>query len=186
MEFYLPDYCYRDKELKPEAIVLHYFSCRWVQPNDPYNMGSNWTLMHDLNATKENRLEFLKTKDAPEKPIWGSAHCLVGRKAGELWLTVPEDKQAFHAGRSYYSSRNNWNAFSYGVEMLGMPGSQFTDEQYAMTSNHCARLIKEYNIPMGMVVGHETIAPGRKIDPGIATGNFDMERFKDLILTENK
>lgn len=185
MEMYLPSYCYREAALKPEALVLHYFSCINVLPKDPYNMQANWNLMHDLNAEKPNRLQFLNKHGDKFKPYYGSAHCLVGRK-GELWLTVPEDKQAFHAGRSSYMGRANWNNFAYGVEMLGTSSSRFTERQYEVTSKHCAPIIKENHISLDMVVGHETIAPGRKTDPGIATGNFEMDRFKDLILTHNK
>jgi len=180
MEAYLPNYCYRDALLTPEAIVIHYFSCINVQPKDPYDLQSNWNLMHDLNAFKSDRQWFLNKHGDPTGRMYASAHCLIGRD-GKKMLTVPEDKQAYHAGISHYNDRSNWNTFSYGIELIGSASSGFTDAQYAACANHCYTLMDEYNIDLNMLVGHEDISPGRKVDPGIATGNFDMEKLKHQI-----
>ena len=177
MENYLPNDCYRDKPLIIEGIVIHYFSLINVQPNDPYNLQDNWQLMMDLNMSKENRQKFLNKHGDPGNRMYASAHCLIGRN-GELWLTVPADKQAFHAGVSRYAGRSNWNALSYGIELIGSATSGFTDAQYATLIKHVYSLMKEHNVPLDMVVGHEDIAPGRKNDPGILTGNFDMNRLR--------
>jgi len=177
MEAWLPSTCYRDSPLAIEGVVIHYFSCLNVQPNDPYNLQSNWDLMLDLNLPKSQRMHFLNKHGDPDKRLYASAHCLIGRE-GELWLTVPQDKQAYHAGVSHYKGRSNWNALSYGIELIGSATSGFTYAQYITCSKHCAQLCNEYEIDIWeMVVGHEQIAPGRKVDPGIMTGNFDMNKF---------
>jgi AmpD protein len=77
--------------------------------------------------------------------------------------------------------QTNWNGFSYGIELLGHGTSGFTEAQYKSCAMRCAALISEYNIPSDMIVGHETISPGRKFDPGIASGNFDMAKLRKLI-----
>jgi len=177
MEVYLPSSCYRDKPLKIEGIVIHYFSLINVQPDEPYNLQDNWQLMMDLNMPKANRQKYLTKHGDPANRMYASAHCLIGRK-GELWLTVPSDKQAYHAGVSRYNSRSNWNGLSYGIELIGSKTSGFTDAQYETCAKHTAALANEHNVPTDMIVGHEDISPGRKVDPGIKTGNFDMARLK--------
>lgn len=180
MEVYLPSDCYRDKPLEIQGLVVHYFSLINVQPNDPYNLQDNWQLMMDLNMPKASRQKYLNKHGDMANRMYASAHCLIGRE-GELWLTVPADKQAYHAGRSHYKGRSNWNGLSYGIELIGSKTSGFTDAQYATLAKHCADLILEHRFHIDMLVGHEDVAPGRKFDPGIATGNFDMVRLKQDI-----
>ena len=181
MECYLPSHCYRNKELKITAIVIHYFSCIYVQPKNPYDLRDCWMLMNDLNLPRNNRIQFLKAVKSPPRRMYAAAHCFIGRK-GELHLTVPEDRQAYHAGKSYYKGKSNWNVFSYGIELVGSARSKFTDEQYKTCAEHCQMLMKANpKITLDWIVGHETVSPGRKKDPGIATGNFDMERLKLMI-----
>jgi len=180
MEMYLPSNCYRDAELVPKAIVIHYFSAINVEPKDAYSLEIAWRLMMDLNLPKDQRLWYLKKTNDSDKRFYASAHCFIDRD-GEIALTVPEDRQAYHAGRSEYMGRKNWNGFSYGIELIGSATSGFTDAQYIHCAKHCARLMREYKIGLDWIVGHEEIAPGRKKDPGIATGNFDMVRLKRLI-----
>lgn len=180
MEAYLPNYCYRDKPVQIKGIVNHYFSAVNVDPDNKFNLRTCYNLMHDLNAPKENRLQFPDVLPSTMKRSYASAHCLIGRK-GELWLTVPEDRQAYHAGKSEYNGLKNWNQWSYGVEWIGTKDSGFTKAQYTTAAKLHYRLMKEYGIPPSMVVGHETVSPGRKFDPGISTGNFKMNHLKRMI-----
>jgi N-acetyl-anhydromuramyl-L-alanine amidase AmpD len=180
MEVYLPEYCYRNKPVQIKGIVNHYFSAINVDPVKKYDLQTCWNLMHDLNAPKDNRFQFPDVLPINVKRSYASAHCFIGRK-GELWMTVPEDMQAYHAGKSLYRGLTSWNQWSYGIEWIGSSKSGFTAAQYATAARLHFRLMQEYQIPLSMVVGHETIAPGRKKDPGIATGNFDMDRLITLI-----
>ena len=175
MEAYLPSYCYRDKPITLKGIVIHYFSAINVDPENKFDNVTCWNLMHDLNATKENRLQFPNVLPDSMNRSYASAHCMIGRK-GTNMIMVPENKQAYHAGKSEYNGISNWNQWSYGIELIGSKDSGFTDTQYTVCAKHCAGLMKEYGIPLDMVVGHETVAPGRKFDPGIFSGNFDFIR----------
>jgi len=178
METYLPNNCFRDSPLDPEWIVIHFFSCINVQPKNPYHLHDCWLLMNDLNLPKSLRVKFLKGEDDAEKRSWASAHAMIGRD-GTRAITVPYNRQAYHAGVSSYKGLKNWNGFSYGVELIGSLTSGFTDAQYDDLASLCAGLMKEFpKITMNRIVGHEQISPGRKVDPGIATGNFDMPRLK--------
>lgn len=185
MEMYLPEYCYRNRTVQHKGIVNHYFSAVNVDPDNKFDLRTCWNLMHDLNAPKENRIQFPNVIPDSMKRSYASAHCFIGRK-GELWLLVPEDKQAYHAGKSDYHGLRSWNQWSYGVEWIGSATSGFTMAQYNTAARLHARLMKDYHIPKVMLVGHEEVSPGRKKDPGIATGNFDMKRLKDLILKEQR
>lgn len=180
MEAYLPEYCYRNKPVKLKGIVIHYFSAINVKPRMKFDNQTCWNLMHDLNAPKENRIQFPDVLPETMKRSYASAHCMIGR-AGKNMIMVPADKQAYHAGKSSFGGITNWNQWSYGIELIGSKDSQFTDAQYRTCAKVCARLMDEHPISIDMVVGHEEVAPNRKVDPGIATGNFDMERLKSLI-----
>lgn len=160
---YLPQHCWSQKKITPEAIVIHYISAINTAPADPYNPDEIIDILVEYGF---------------------SAHMLVGRDddVGVIRLVpmYPTPHKAYHAGRSDYAGRKHWNNFSIGIELIGTATSGFTDYQY----DTCAWLVQYYmefyDIPWEMVVGHETIAPDRKVDPGIATGNFDMERIKPV------
>jgi N-acetyl-anhydromuramoyl-L-alanine amidase len=92
-----------------------------------------------------------------------SAHFLIER-GGALWQFVSCDDRAWHAGVSVFQGRENCNDFSIGIELEGLEGESFAPAQYAALSQVCIHLRGRY--PIASVVGHEHIAPGRKLDPG--------------------
>jgi N-acetylmuramoyl-L-alanine amidase len=57
---------------------------------------------------------------------------------------------------------------------------KYTDKQLKVCEDICKLLINEYNITT--IVGHDDIAPDRKIDPGPA---FPMKDFKHKLLNKN-
>ncbi len=100
-----------------------------------------------------------------------SAHFLV-RRDGELIQFVSCDARAWHAGESVWQGRENCNDFSVGIELEGLEGERFEPAQYDVLAALIGALAQRY--PIGAVVGHEDVAPGRKFDPG--TG-FDWPRL---------
>ena len=92
-----------------------------------------------------------------------SAHFFISR-SGCLWQFVSCDARAWHAGQSKYRGRGNCNDDSIGIELEGVEGSTFANEQYETLSALCGVLTSQY--PIAYVAGHEHIAPGRKQDPG--------------------
>jgi N-acetyl-anhydromuramyl-L-alanine amidase AmpD len=179
MESWLPEYCYNpERPHTTEAVVIHFISCVNVQPSNPFDPQSNWWLLHDLNCEPKARMMF----NMPELPTraYASYHSIIDRE-GVVRLLVPVDKYAYHAGVSEFKGRKNWNDFAYGVALLGHGKSKFTDAQYSSLAKLCASLMSEYKFSDDWIAGHEEIAPGRKVDPGIASGNFDMPRLKKMI-----
>lgn len=103
-----------------------------------------------------------------------SAHFLV-RRDGELIQFVPCARRAWHAGASVWRGRENCNDFSIGIELEGCDSMPFEDAQYQALERMVAGLGRCY--PIGAVVGHSDIAPGRKTDPGPC---FDWHRIRGV------
>ncbi len=121
-----------------------------------------------------------------------SAHYLIS-EAGEVTLMVPEDKRAWHAGRSCWRGVRDVNSASIGIE-LDHPGHafgyrEFSDAQIDALIPLLARIVKAHDIPRANVVAHSDIAPARKLDPGelfpwdrLAEHGLCLERPKKLNL----
>ena len=98
-----------------------------------------------------------------------SAHYLV-TKTGEVVRMVPEERRAWHAGRSYWRGLTNVNDDSIGIE-LDNPGHSngyepFPDAQIEALIRLVADIKERHHITRGNVVGHSDVAPSRKRDPG--------------------
>jgi N-acetylmuramoyl-L-alanine amidase len=83
---------------------------------------------------------------------------------------VPEDKRAWHAGRSWWRGIRDINSASIGIEIVN-PGHEwgyrsFPDEQIASVILLVAAIKQRYGVTRGNIVGHSDIAPARKQDPG--------------------
>jgi hypothetical protein len=108
--------------------------------------------------------------------IWKSygvaPHFVIDRKGNVTELVEARDI-AYHAGVSEMKDgRTNVNKFSLGVEILNAEDDSYTQAQYKAVNDLVAYLKKTY--PLKYVVGHDTIAPGRKTDPW----NFDWKKLE--------
>lgn len=111
-----------------------------------------------------------------------SAHYMIDTD-GTVTSLVPEDKRAWHAGKSYWRGVTDINSASVGIELVN-PGHEwgyepFSDDQMNSLLPLLADIIDRYDIPRANVVGHSDIAPARKEDPGEL---FDWERLAQLRL----
>lgn len=104
-----------------------------------------------------------------------SSHFFI-RRDGALWQFVSVDDRAWHAGASSHRGRHNCNDFSIGIELEGLEGEAFEAAQYATLRTLCAAIAQRH--PIGDVVGHEHVAPGRKHDPG---PGFDWQRLQAVL-----
>jgi AmpD protein len=92
-----------------------------------------------------------------------STHFFI-RRDGEVMQFVSCDERAWHAGKSEWEGRENCNDFSIGIELEGLEGETFEAPQYASLVRLLRAIRGRY--ALRHVVGHEHVAPGRKIDPG--------------------
>jgi len=98
-----------------------------------------------------------------------SCHYLV-TKQGEVVRMVPEERRAWHAGRSYWRGIADVNDDSIGIE-LDNPGhlngyEPFPDAQIEALIPLVSDIKQRHHITRGNVVGHSDVAPARKRDPG--------------------
>jgi N-acetylmuramoyl-L-alanine amidase len=103
----------------------------------------------------------------PEAKV--SCHYLIAED-GQIVRMVPEDKRAWHAGRSHWRGVDNLNSSSIGIEIVN-PGHEygyrpFPDEQIDALIPLVSDILARHGITRGNVVGHSDIAPARKQDPG--------------------
>ncbi len=95
-----------------------------------------------------------------------SSHLLIKRN-GKIIQYVPFNKRAWHAGKSDYAGRSNYNDFSIGIELHGSISDNYTDDQYRALQNTIKHLKQMFpSIKDNNILGHSDIAPDRKVDPG--------------------
>jgi N-acetyl-anhydromuramoyl-L-alanine amidase len=92
-----------------------------------------------------------------------SAHFFV-RRSGRVIQFAATTRRAWHAGVSQWRGRGNCNDWSIGIELEGLEGGRFEVAQYHSLACLLQVLVRHH--PIGEVVGHEDVAPGRKSDPG--------------------
>jgi N-acetylmuramoyl-L-alanine amidase len=98
---------------------------------------------------------------------------------GTLYTLVPEDRVAWHAGRSHWRGREALNTTSIGVEIVNLHGDRhdYPERQIEALIALCQGIGGRHPamVPRN-VVGHSDIAPKRKIDPGL---RFPWRRLAD-------
>ncbi len=98
-----------------------------------------------------------------------SSHYVLAQD-GTLHCLVPEDRVAWHAGRSWWRGREALNATSIGIEIVNLHGDRhdYPARQIAALVDLCRGILQRHpKIAARNVVGHSDIAPRRKIDPGL-------------------
>lgn len=116
----------------------------------------------------------------PEAKV--SAHYFID-EAGQVTQLVPEEKRAWHAGKSYWRGITDVNSASVGIE-LANPGHEwgyreFPEAQMDALLPLLADIVERHHIAPVNVVGHSDVAPARKTDPGEL---FDWPRLAKLRL----
>lgn len=98
-----------------------------------------------------------------------SAHYIIDDRGCILQL-VPDEKCAWHAGKSSWHDVNGLNQRSIGIEMCSpsLGQNNYPDEQISALMKLLAILCKKYKIPAQNILGHSDVAPTRKPDPGKA------------------
>lgn len=106
-----------------------------------------------------------------------SAHWLIGLD-GRAEQLVDEAHRAWHAGVSEWGGVTDVNSRSIGIELMNAGHSNglhpFPAAQMDALEALLEAILARWNIRPDNVVGHEHVAPGRKVDPG---PKFDWARL---------
>tara|TARA_B100000941_G_C28474766_1_gene538510 strand:- start:114 stop:833 length:720 start_codon:yes stop_codon:yes gene_type:complete len=113
--------------------------------------------------------EIASIKRLKSKKSKVSCHYLINKK-GEVFQMVPENKIAWHAGKSKWKNFKNLNRNSIGIELTNkghkLGYENFSKLQIQSLVTLCKELKRKYKIPTSNFLGHSDIAPLRKLDPG--------------------
>ncbi|MGY3859003.1 N-acetylmuramoyl-L-alanine amidase [Aeromonas intestinalis] len=135
-----------------------------------------------LHYTDEDDAHSLRLLTEPQYKV--SAHYLVPRDIEQsplpVYQLVPDDRRAWHAGRSRWHQYAGLNASSLGIEIVNLGYDEkeaalpahlrhwqpFTRAQIAAVGALARDLVTRHQIPPTQVLAHSDIAPDRKQDPG--------------------
>lgn len=163
-----PNFNARPAAVEIDLLVIHNISL----PAGIFGGG----YIHDLFANCLDCTAHNSFADLRELRV--SAHLLIDRR-GEVSQFVSFAERAWHAGLSQFEGRENCNDFSIGIELEGCDDIAYTQDQYRALIAIAETLCQTYPaITPARIVGHNTIAPGRKTDPGAA---FDWTFFKNAL-----
>lgn len=171
IDFLLPDNNSEERTTTIKNLVVHFTSNAALKPESPYNAQDIRKVFVDYGV---------------------SAHYMIGRD-GEIYLLVPENRIAYHAGKgnlkSFPQDKDQLNKYSIGIEMMAIgtkeemssmmsasvydsiPQSNigYTEAQYQALNkliNDIVQRNPDIKKNRKHIVGHEEYAPGRKSDPG--------------------
>lgn len=159
----------RPQGVEPDLIVVHGISL------PPGEFGGPWIDQLFTNVLPPDVHPYF-----PEVTnLRVSSHLLI-RRSGEIVQYVPFQRRAWHAGVSSWAGRERCNDFSIGIELEGADDVAYSDAQYQCLGALARALYARY--PLTASVGHSSIAPGRKTDPG---PQFDWNRYRDTVDIKN-
>jgi len=121
-----------------------------------------------LHYTELPLRESLEILSDPSREQRVSAHYVLAED-GAVYRLVPENRTAWHAGRSRWRGREALNATSIGIEIVNLQGDRhdYPEAQITALIELCKAIQQRHPaIAARNVVGHSDIAPRRKIDPG--------------------
>jgi len=122
----------------------------------------NFVIIHH---TAQNSCEqTLKTFTTVKSQV--SAHYVIC-KDGTIHHMLNDYLRAWQAGISKWGNNTDINSSSIGIEIDNNGLDSFTDQQIASLLTILASLKKAYSIPTANFIGHQDIAPGRKVDPNV-------------------
>lgn len=153
-----------------------------------HHIGSLNNKLYSVNGT----LTWFTNEDVHRNKTTGkienkvSAHYVLPReqhKGNDLYSLIKDTDIAYHAGRSQWTVndklRKYINRYSIGIELEGDGNLvEYTDYQYDVLTWLVKDLMDQYDIPEENIIGHEDIAPKRKVDPGKL---FDWKKFRTML-----
>jgi N-acetylmuramoyl-L-alanine amidase len=122
----------------------------------------NFVIIH--HTAQKTCEETLKTFTTTKTQV--SAHYVIC-KDGTIYHMLNDYLRAWHGGVSKWGNDTDINSTSIGIEIDNNGSEPFTDQQVNSLLTLLSTLKKKYTIPTANFIGHEDIAPGRKVDPSV-------------------
>ena len=148
----------------------------WIRRNSPNHNArpgaiSAIVLHADAASRLDSSLDWVLRRESGV-----SYHIMIGRN-GAVYMTVPPERRAWHAGKSRMEGHDDVNDFSIGVCLANRNDGQeeYPASQYAEAIRVCVTLCKHFGIPATRITTHAAVATpaGRKTDPkGFALTTF--------------
>ena len=158
-----------------KGVVLHFISCEWTMPSDPFNPELVWLLIRDLNFGSDTR--YSRVVREPTR-TYASYHWLITREYDSPWELVHPYWQAYHAGVSEFKGQSGCNKFMLGIGIIATADSGYLANQYSTCAMLCSPLMKQHGFPIENIVGHSDVSPDRKKDPGPL---WDWQNFRNRV-----
>jgi N-acetylmuramoyl-L-alanine amidase len=95
-----------------------------------------------------------------------SAHYVIC-KDGTVHHMLNDYLRAWHAGAGSWGNLTDVNSSSIGIELDNNGFDSFPEMQINSLLNILIALKNQFNIPTANFIGHEDIAPTRKVDPNV-------------------
>src|SRR5574338_1619127 len=167
------------KQVKAYAKLLAQYPVKDSVVNSPYWIGTtnfnmrkpNFVIIH--HTAQNNCEQTLKTFTTPKSQV--SAHYVIC-KDGTIHHMLNDYLRAWQAGISRWGNNTDINSSSIGIEIDNNGFEAFTDQQISSLMTLLASLKRAYTIPTANFIGHQDIAPGRKVDPNVY---FPWKRLAD-------
>jgi N-acetylmuramoyl-L-alanine amidase len=131
----------------------------------------NFVIIHH---TAQNSCEQTLKTFTPDKSKVSAHYVLC--KDGTIHHMLNDYLRAWQAGVSKWGNNTDINSSSIGIEIDNNGFEPFTDQQLSSLLTLLGTLKKAYAIPTANFIGHQDVAPGRKVDPNV---NFPWKRLAD-------
>lgn len=167
------------KQVKQYAKMLREYPLRDTFTTAPGFVGTT-----NLNLRKPNLViihhtaqnscdQTLKAFTNPKTQV--SAHYVIC-KDGTVHHMLNDYLRAWHGGVGKWGNNTDINSTSIGIELDNNGFEIFTEPQISSLLVLLQHLKKAYNIPPANFIGHQDMAPGRKVDPNVF---FPWKRLGD-------
>lgn len=142
----------------------------------PANTPISGIVMHcDASSSVASSMDWIRRPESR-----ASYHVLIGR-TGNIFLIVPPERKAWHAGRSAWNGVPDCNNYTIGVSMSNRNDGEepYPQVQIDAAVEVCAVLCKHFRIPVERITTHAIVATpkGRKTDPI----KFDLDKFQESV-----
>ena len=173
-------------EINPRFAIIHYTAGGSAESTAQYfaseTARASAHVVIGRDGTVIQQVETNRTAWHAGKSTWQGLSGLNAHSIGiELanWGRLSRTPEGFasHTGTPVPASRVVLAAHRHSPERIE-PWERFDGAQIASAVAVTAALVTAYGIGADAILGHDDIAPGRKIDPGPA---FDMRAFRGLV-----